>query len=480
MTTIATTPVERDETKPRRRWQTHPVIAWMLILYFIFSPYDLTPPLAWIVPQLSAEWVDLLQLPIIAIGFLLIVRERRQVKLPLWGAELMILLGSLIAMTTAVNLAEALETLLKDVYMYLFFLMVVNLVRDRSLIMLCLKIWVIWSVLQGGLMIFSAGVNFGKPALDPARLAAEQGLSDEGLSLQSQKLIKRQVLRAEGILVPGRQRGTIANSDLAGLYLAGGAILALAVPIARRRPWLKYVFFAIIMAGLVTTGSNGALVAVTTGLSVFFLASATARQRLLFLGLGATGLSVILLIFTVIPPDQLADTLADVSSVFENGISRIPDSIASRTDMLRSGFGQWAEKPIGLSPHGMRETLEERNTHNDYGAYLYERGYLGFTGLIFLLWASALRAWYGAMHSTGEFRTLMAALMGVVFVTIVNELVQEYMREREIWLTMAMIILLLEFEGKRRLASMRAEQMRRSPWSFSNDHESREAGDSTA
>jgi O-antigen ligase len=204
--------------------------------------------------------------------------------------------------------------------------------------------------------------------------------------------------------------------------------------------------------------------AFSTALGAYLLFSGSVHQRLLWLGLGAIAAGLATGVLTIIPPERLAAELAELSPLFENGISRVPGSVESRTAMVASGFRQWAKKPIGLSPHGMRETDEERNTHNDFAAYLFERGYLGFTGLVFLLGGAAARAIYSGLQGDSAHRRLMAALLGVVVVTMVNELAQEFMREREIWLTMAMVMLFARFELQQRQLLKRQNQVVRWPW----------------
>ncbi len=446
--------------------KTHRLVSFILIAYVLASPYDLTPPLKAVLPQLSAEWVDLLQLPLLVIGFYLLLRERQQVRLPLWGAELLIVTGSLIAMTQAGNLLEATETLLKDVYMYLFFIMVVNLVKDRGLSFKMLNLWQVLAVLIAGLMIFSAVTNIGEPVFRPDVLAAQQGLDTSTLSQQDQKLIKREALTAQGSFYPGRQRGTFANSVLAGQYMAQAGILILGIPFTRRR-WLQWLSFAVVMGGTLTTGSNGALGSFLVAVAAYVLLKSSSYQRLLWLGLGLIGFSLLVGLLTVLPPDRLVAELAEISPIFEEGVARAPESVESRTSMLASGFRQWSDKPVGLAPHGMRESTEERNTHNDYGAYLFERGVLGFTGLVLLLGGAAARAIYSGLRGDDAHRRLMATLLGVMMVTIVIELSQEFMREREIWLTMAMVVLFGEFELRRRRTWLAEIQAARWPWTVS-------------
>ncbi len=407
--------------------------------------------------------------PFLAIGFLLLWRNRRPLRLPLWGAEFLILMGSLIAMTQAVNMLEAVETLLKDIYMFLFFVMVVNLIKESAPLFKFLKLWQVLALGQSALMIFAFIVTFGQPVYRPDQLAAQQGLNTEVSSQQEQKLIKREALRSLGVIAPGRQRGTMANSDLAGLYIAAAGILILAYPYTQR-PRLKWFSFGVICFAVLTTGSNGTLGAFSIGLIAFLILNGSIRERFLWLGAGATAVALLTALLIVIPPDALAAKLADLSPIFEQGVSRLPGSVESRTAMLESGFRQWSQKPIGLSPHGMRETDAERNTHNDFGAYLYERGPLGFIGLLFLLAGAGAHAIYSGIHGDDDHRRLMAGLLGIIVVTLVNELAQEFMREREIWLTMAMIMIFADLEAQRRQAEKRAIQAVRWPWAIASTH----------
>lgn len=445
------------------RYETHRFVAFLLIAFFLVSPFDTIPPLRWIAPQLSAEWVDIIQLPFIILGFLLLLRERRQLRLPLWGAEFLIIAGSLIALTQASNLAESVETLLKDLYMFLFFIMIVNLVREKGLLLKLIKIWQVLAIIQASLIIFSFIINGGKPAVRYEQQAIEQGLEIDG-GIQERHLIKRQVLRAQGIFAPGRQTGTFANSNLAGLYLAAGAILIVGMPLTRKR-WLNMLYFGIVVFGLILTGSNATLGACAVGLLFYLLLNNSLRSQLIWLGLGVVAIGIALGAYVMVATSQISSTvISETSHVIEQGVGRIPGSIESRLRTVETGWRQFREQPMGLAPHGMRESIEERNVHNDYAAYLYERGFLGFAGLLLLLGGAAVKAIYSGLNGDDEHRRLMAILLGVLVVTIVTELVHEYMREREVWLVMAMIVLLADFEMNRRQTQKHVLQARRWPW----------------
>lgn len=448
----------------REKEKTHWLIKWMLIIYVVVSPYDLTPPLRGILPQLSAEWVDLIQIPFIIVGVLLLIRERRPPRLPLWGAEFLIIAGSLLTLPLALNLPESTETLLKDLYMYLFFIMIVNLVRDRQLLVTLIRIWQVLAIIQAMLILTSSIVNFGKPAIRFEQQAVEMGLEvNSGAGIQEQHLVKRQVLRSQGLFAPGRQAGTLPNANLAGLYLSGATILLLGMPLFKRW-WLHYASVALAVLGVILTGSNSTLGALLVAVVVYFLFKGALRERLLWLGIGALSFGLMMGVFILEPPDKLLHDLGELAPFLEQGVARVPESTESRLAMVLSGWEQFRERPIGLAPHGMRESTAERNVHNDYAAYLYERGFLGFLGIILLLGGAAMRAIYSGMNGDANHRRLMAMLLGVLFVTIVTELAHEYMREREVWLTMAMIILFSQFEFEGRMAlQRRAKDARRVP-----------------
>jgi hypothetical protein len=443
--------------------KTHRIVKYILIAYVLVSPFDVIPPLRWLIPQLSAEWVDILQLPLLGFGFLLLWRERQRVKLPLWGAEFLIILGSVLALTRAANFAEGIETLLKDIYMYLFFFMLVNLIKEMRFLERLIKYWQISAVVQAAIIVVSLFINIGKPIR--GFRGVDIDISSLNGGIQEKHLIKRQVLREQGIFAPGRQRGTLPNSNLAGLYLAQASILTIGMPFVKRR-WAQGLMVAGMVIALLGTGSNSSLGAFLGAFVVYVLFHKRNTNWMMWLGSGVIGLGIVVGVTSIVPPQKIASELSKVSPIFEQGVSRAPDSFESRTAMVRSGWQQFVEQPIGLAPHGMRETTEERNVHNDYAAYLFERGYLGFLGLLFLMGGAATYAIYSGFHGDDLHRRRMATLLALLVVTMISELVHEYMREREVWMGMAMIILYAEFALRNHQIEKHQAQQKRWPWAF--------------
>lgn len=446
----------------KKQMKTHRWVSFLLIAYVLASPYDLV----YLSQTLSAELVDAVQLLLLVIGFLLLVQERKQVRLPLWGAEFLIVTGSMIAMFQASGPLEAFETLLKDVYMYLFFIIVVNIIEDRGILSKMVKIWQVLALVEALFVLFSSVIHIGQAVPSIQDQSTELGvemLVMSGESLQAQHATKRTVFAETGPLAPGRQRGTFSSPNLAGLYLAQGAVLTVGIPFTRRR-WLHWLMVGVMIAGLVATGSNAALGAFLVAFCAYLLFSSSNHKRLMWLGVGAVGLGFIFGVLVVIPPRQLLYDLAQLSPVLKRGISRAPGGVEGRAGMVFSGWEQFREKPLGLGPHGMRISDVERNTHNEYAAYLFERGYLGFAGLLFLLGGAAARAIYSGLHGDAAHRRLMATLLGVLLMTVVTDLAHEYMREREVWLGIAMIVLFAEFELRRRQSEQRDVRATRWPW----------------
>jgi O-antigen ligase len=184
------------------------------------------------------------------------------------------------------------------------------------------------------------------------------------------------------------------------------------------------------------------------------------------LGVLVIGVALILSVFLVMSTNRMTLEFANQYPVVQQGLSRIPESLSKRMNMVLSGWKQFRDNPLGLSPHGMRLSETERNVHNDYAAYLYERGILGFAGLVFLFGGAVIRAIYSGFRGDDANRRYMATLLAVLLITIFTEFVHEYMREREVWLGMAMIVLFTGFEYQRLRHERRLVQKRNWPWAF--------------
>jgi O-antigen ligase len=138
-------------------------------------------------------------------------------------------------------------------------------------------------------------------------------------------------------------------------------------------------------------------------------------------------------------------------------------TVEGRAARLPEGWRQFRDKPLGLAPHGLRQTEVEMSAHNDYAAFLFERGYPGLAGLVLLLGGGVARAVYSGLQGDAAHRRLMGALLGALLVTVIIEWVHEFIREREVWLVMASIVLFARFELGQRQSRQRDIQATRWP-----------------
>lgn len=223
-----------------------------------------------------------------------------------------------------------------------------------------------------------------------------------------------------------RPTGTFDNPNYAGHFLVLGLLLLL------RASTFPLVVKAATTASAVTalffTGSFGGVAMLFGG--VAYLLWARLRTHPVLLAKAGYGLMLCIAILSSVyfAYGVVANHVHLSNSV---NAARIDRSAGSRLDLWHEGLSRLGEHPLGVGPEGLanRDLLGRSvEIHNDYLAYLIERGPLGLLGLL----AFGLALWlFGGRF--GATRLLLVAIA-------IGMMTRETLHFRHLWLFLAFAV----------------------------------------
>ena len=215
-----------------------------------------------------------------------------------------------------------------------------------------------------------------------------------------------------------------------------------------RRRGVRLLSYALLVAALVTTGSNSGIVSLTVGVAVAAVVGVYRRAG----SMPAVALSMLILF-----SGYLAASNISISSIQErahgsryafirDGIGRGETSVSQRSDLLHESFvlykrgGLLGQGPVSTKPRLEAEQAPfVKEAHDDYFSALMERGVLGFVALLMLIVALVYRGWVVARPRPGPGpggTSVIAhpnALFGALIGTLVASTVYELLHVRHVW-----------------------------------------------
>jgi hypothetical protein len=245
--------------------------------------------------------------------------------------------------------------------------------------------------------------------------------------------------------VGGRAELWFDNPNMAGNYFL---ISLFVVLLGRhpRRPWVRAVVSAVLVAAIVLTGSNAALLSLALGVLAMTLVAISRRADLLnAIAVSAlVGVVVFGAAFYVVEheiPQRLAQSSNELIS---KSVARGPRSAAGRSTLFSEEFQLYRTGSLlGRGPASTKTNLElgdgsiVKEAHDDYLAALVERGPIGVVGLLVLLagiWVRAFSVSFRPLKAPWA-RTLSnpAALIGAGVALVVTSTTHELLHYRHVW-----------------------------------------------
>lgn len=336
----------------------------------------------------------------------------------------LIFLASFIAMFNSQALPMNLLTLTQEVYLFLFFLTLYNVLVTQQDFKVLVLSWMLFAVVQSAVMI-------------------------------------NEILHDRSV----RAQGTFDNPNMAGAYL-GLSLLLIFQPFARLRWYVKGAYVFLLGLGVFATKSLSAMLA-----SMVALGITTTLYWMRARG-GSRGVLVLAAVSAVIIVVALSPWWLDM----HNFLDRLPKSTDERTVIWKTGIDTFVRNPLGtgIGPGGFGVAgfvsggywgVGRRiSLHSDYLSFLVERGVFGFVGLVLLLIGLGMSVRRSLRVVTSEQELLwVSALAGMFVFILVDAWSHEVMHYRHVWLAFGLMTAYSRIAGKVKLEPLvrRGAQMAR-------------------
>jgi O-antigen ligase len=345
---------------------------------------------------------------------------RRPRRLPAFATLLLVALAGALAAVFSAHPSTALLTLTIEAYLaLLFWAACYVLAGDPRRLRMVAAVWVV-SALGWAALLIGTRYSLLPGALDRLLVSASSS---------------------------GRASGASRNPNLAASYLVTSAFVLLASPWPRRT-WVRCAAVGWLVLAVAISGSNGAILGGLAGAAVLGAATVwrrtSGRDRLALAGglvVATAGLGAVLVTHppTLGTVDQLAQSQRQ--GALTDSVGRLDKSVSSRTELWgRAWDGGAGRALLGVGP-GEAETIDVggeplgKSLHNDYLAFLLERGVVGLLALA-VLGAVVLR-WCTTLLF--DARAGWAALGAGVLANLVIALTHESYHFRHVWLLLALV-----------------------------------------
>ena len=421
---------------PQRGWRTYLVLATLL-----------APVCVPMGPGQTAI-LDFLNLPALGV-FLLLLLAGRRIRTPLLFSVCVVSLGSLFATLSAPSMRMAILAVAQDAYLFLWFLLLVNVLRGERDLRAVRVAWMwaavavsLWALVQ---LFLTSGTLAG-------------------------------LLGSRGFRPPG----TLYNPNMLADYLVMS--LFIGVSLVNDLPKLLVgLACGAIVLGLLATKSNGGMISLGAGVAVWCVVKALASRlplrpvfAVLSLVVGLSGFAWWLHTEWKVGEAQLAalqrHTFAGRMEHSGESRGRIRDTL-ERTyarSPLGIGPGNSGALTLSIAERERPDSYQAKEAHSDYLAYAIERGPLGLAGLLIMsLMGFAHAAGYWKFSPTsgirGERAALWTASMAAALMSsAVHSTVIEKLHFRHFWLFLA-VVCASTFVAKRHAARREARGLERRP-----------------
>ncbi len=364
--------------------------------------------------------VDFINIPIIILSWGIFLKNNKVIRLPLAFPQWAILVGSQIASFNSIDPSLSVLTLIQDIYLFIWFITLVNIIEEKRLLRRIIEIWIVSAVVIS-IIIVIAYVS------------------------KSSYLIP---LAMKGT---GRAIGTFRNPNLVASYLLTSFFIYLSIPFPRER-LLRLIIGLLLIFAMLITGSNAAIMGFVGGMGAWLVQRLTSAKRsFLPFALLALVLATVSVILYVPPFSNLPERVVSFASSFTGrtdllgmSVGRSQRGLAKRIRIWEDGYKLFLEKPLGIGP-GNAHLSMGLETHNDLMSYLLERGPIGLVGLLLMV-IEILRCLKQLSTLKNSYNytdwPIISPLIGAFLTNILFGLTHEVFHFRHLWLLFAVIFTL--------------------------------------
>jgi O-antigen ligase len=360
-------------------------------------------------------WI-LMGLPILGLSF---IRGRHVMNLSYAVAMWLILLASFASTFAAPSAANSLIVILKEVYAYVWFVVLIAVLANLDAKDFQ-RILIIWAG-----VVFAHGLLIMAQFLSPTFWQLTASLANR---------------RSEFELY--RSSGLFTNANSAAFYQVLGFVpLVLATPSQK----IGMILGVLLLPTVLLTGSMGATLAFLTGLMVAIMAIFFIGRLALIIKMFVRLAIVILLLggllyFVVSHNERYR---AHFEHIF---LGRAERSSEGRFDLWLRGSEAFVDHGVllwGVGPENFREVdakVTDNQLHNDFLAFLVERGLVGVLGLGLLAALAAGRAAY-MVRLYNKFpdraQLTVVVFLGAIAAAGIESLTHQIFHFRALWLVLA-------------------------------------------
>jgi O-antigen ligase len=314
--------------------------------------------------------VDFALVLLIGYGIHRFFSEKQHLHVPLAFPAWLILVTSLIATLAGLFSINSIIAMVQEVYLFVWFVVLVNLLiaLPSSSFENLVKIWSVVALLE------ATTVLMGMLKIGPAMFYTSP---ETGLVLSTVEF--------------NRGFGTFVNPNAAGAYLSVSFFILLATS---WKKWLRAILGLYLLVGIFATGSMGAilftLIAFVT-LPIAYAILKNRRMSLLLGGLLSLAIATLILLLIIFDPLKALPSISsakELTGFLALTIGRLSHSISARVDIINITWPFYEKYPFGMGPN--TSVLFLKTLHNDYLAFLFERGPLGLIGWLWVVIATLL------------------------------------------------------------------------------------------
>ena len=350
-------------------------------------------------------------------------RTRQQMEFPLLLSLWLILLSSSVAALAGFAKIESIIAIVQEIYLFVWFLVFTNVLRTLSLSDLD-RLMKVWSVVA---CVEAATTLMGMLRIGPSMFYT--------LPYRDRNITT--------VLV--RSVGTYINPNAVAVYLSVSFFVVLATSWPT---WLRSVLAVWLFAGMFGTGSNGALITTLGGLAVLVVMVHTItkirRKTLLWCALiciGA-GLAAAALLTLALAPSLLSGLgVSGPGHALYLTVGRFSRSLGDRFELLGWAWQVYSRYPLGVGPNAF--STIRASLHNDYAAFLFERGPLGIIGWLWMIGATLLMPLRTAYQLADGHQRWQVLAPGAGFLACaVNAFSHEVSHMRQVWMLLVFLFAL--------------------------------------
>jgi len=392
--------------------------------------------------------LDFLNVSAIGLFALLALAPNRRLRVPLLLPMVVVAAGSLLASLNAPSMSLVTLAVAQDIYLFAWFLVVVNVVRGESDLALVRRAWMWTAALVAAIALGQLLMRYGTLAT----LLGSRGL---------------------------RPSSTLYNPNMLADYLVISLFLTASLA-GQVRLLVRLPLMGIMALGLLSTKSNGGMAALAAGSLVWVTVRAlTSGVRLRTLAAGALLLAGLAGFGGWLNHEWgLGDE--ELAAFREHTFAgRLEHSSESRLRIWDQLERTYQRSPLGIGPGNSGaltlsiaererpDSYRSKEAHSDYLAYAIERGPLGLVGLLLMtgaLYVQVWRTWRGRSrrsHRAEATSRWVAALAAALTASAVHSAVIETLHFRHFWLLAALVasssLIAARRESRRRALAFREQ-----------------------